>query len=613
MTATSEVAPRPDDAEGDSAPVTTDAVTTGAAALPAKAGRAEARWLRGLQGEARRPLAVAIGAPLAAGVLVVLQAWTLSGVLDGAVVHGVPAAALVPGVLLFAVFIIGRAVLGRIGEGAGLIAAERIKQTLRSRLHARLMAESPVWVRARPSGALAAVLMEQVEAVDGFFARFLPAMIGAAILPVAFAVAVMPFDLLAGGLFFITDPLIPLFMALVGWGAEAASRQHLNAFARLSGFFADRVRGITTLKLYGRAAAEAETVRAASEDLHQRTLRVMRIAFLSSAVLEFFAALGVAGVALYIGLTFLGLIGHWGDPLTLRIGLFALLMAPEVYLPLRVLAAHYHDRANTLAAVNEITAAFGTLPDVAAPPPAAAVPAVPVRPARAAGLTLSGFCLTTPDGSRTLVGPAGLVIGAGDTVALLGESGAGKSSLLEALARLRPFSGTALLGGEPLADIPEADLRARMAILGQRPHLFRGTIADNVRLGSHAAGDDAVAQAARLAQVSAFADRLASGLQTFVGERGHGLSGGEAQRVALARIFLRAPDIILLDEPTAHLDHETEAKVLDAILAFARGRTLVIATHSAAVAARMGRVIRLDHGTLTEASAPYPQTSSSRA
>lgn len=601
MTAPSDVAPAPGDAGTDSA-----AAPSG---LPAKAGRTEARWLRSLQGEARRALAIAIAAPLVAGVLVVLQAWTLSSVLDSAVVHGVPAGALVPGVVLFATFIIGRAVLGRIGEGAGLAAAERIKETLRRRLHARLMGESPAWLRARPSGALAAVLMEQVEAVDGFFARFLPAMIAAAVLPIAFAVVVMPFDLVAGGLFFITAPLIPLFMALVGWGAEAASRQHLNAFARLSGFFADRVRGITTLKLYGRADAEVATVRAASEDLHQRTLKVMRIAFLSSAVLEFFAALGVAGVALYIGLTFLHLIGHWGDPLTLKIGLFALLMAPEVYLPLRVLAAHYHDRANALAAVNEISAAFGTLPDVAvapAAPTAATSPAIPVERRSAQAIDLETFRLRTPDGGRTLMGPLDLSIGAGETVALLGESGSGKSSLLEALARLRAFSGTVRIGGNDLETMAEVSLRSELALLGQRPHLFRGTIADNIRLGSPQADDDAVAEAARLAQVAPFAARLSGGLATRIGERGHGLSGGEAQRVALARIFLRNPSIILLDEPTAHLDAETEARVLDAVLAFGHGRTLIIATHSAAVAARAGRIIRIGNGGLHEPAAARP-------
>lgn len=570
-----------------------------AAALPRKPGRAESRWLRGLQGHARGPLMIAIAAPLVAGVLVVFQAFLLAHVLDRAISGHAPARDLLPGVIAFALIIIGRALIGRVGEEAGAVAAERIKALLRRSLFSHLMAAPPAWVRGRASGAMASVLMEQVEAIDGFFSRFLPAMIAAAVLPIAFAVTVMPFEPIAGLLFFVSAPMIPLFMALVGWGAEAASRRHLNAFARLSGFFADRVRGIATLKLYGRAEAEADAVKAASDDLHQRTLAVMRIAFLSSAVLEFFAALGVAGVALYIGLTYLDLISIWSVPLTLQIGLFCLVMAPEVYLPLRVLAAHYHDRANALAAVNEIGAAFDSLPAVDAEPESAPAPApAAAHPVAALGLDIGRLRLATPDDARMLLDGVDLAIAPGEHVAIIGESGIGKSTLIEALCRLRAFEGDIRLGGRALADIDEAELRATMAVLGQRPHLFRGTLADNIRLGRREADDAAVAEAARLAGVSAFADSLPDGLATFVGERGHGVSGGEAQRVALARIFLRDPAIILLDEPTAHLDGDTERRVLDAVVAFARGRTLVVATHSPAVAQRMDRIFRIAGGGL---------------
>lgn len=583
-------------------PLTADSVpgeAPEAAALPRKPGRAESRWLRGLQGHARGPLTVAIAAPLVAGVLVVFQAFLLAHVLDRAISGHAAAADLLPGVIAFALLIIGRALIGRVGEEAGAVAAERIKALLRRSLFASLMAAPPAWVRGRASGAMASVLMEQVEAIDGFFSRFLPAMIAAAVLPIAFAVTVMPFEPIAGLLFFVSAPMIPLFMALVGWGAEAASRRHLNAFARLSGFFADRVRGIATLKLYGRAEAEADAVKAASDDLHQRTLAVMRIAFLSSAVLEFFAALGVAGVALYIGLTYLDLISIWSLPLTLQTGLFCLVMAPEVYLPLRVLAAHYHDRANALAAVNEIGAAFDSLPAIEAEPGNAAAPApAAAHPVAALGLDIGRLRLSTPDGARMLLDGVDLAIAPGEHVAIIGESGIGKSTLIEALCRLRAFEGDIRLGGRALADIDEAELRATMAVLGQRPHLFRGTLADNIRLGRRDASDAAVAEAARLAGVSAFADSLPDGLATFVGERGHGVSGGEAQRVALARIFLRDPAVILLDEPTAHLDGDTEHRVLDAIAAFARGRTLVVATHSPAVAQRMDRIFRIAGGGL---------------
>src|SRR5690606_21968346 len=233
-------------------------------------------------------------------------------------------------------------------ERASARAAERIKQSVRLALFERLLAQGPAWSRTRVSGELASAVVDQVDALDGFFSRYLPAVIAAAVLPPAFAVAVLPFD-------------------LVGWGAEAASRRHLRAFARLSGFFADRLRGLVTLKLYGRAEAEGQAVAAASEALRRRTMAVLRIAFLSSAVLEFFAALGVAGIAVYFGLTYLGFLDLRATPLTLQTGFFCLLMAPEVYAPLRQFAAHYHDRAAARAAVAQIAQVFDGLPEAAAP------------------------------------------------------------------------------------------------------------------------------------------------------------------------------------------------------------------------------------------------------
>src|SRR5690606_33449925 len=264
-----------------------------------------------------------------------------------------------------AALILARAALAWLGERAGARAAGAVGQGGRLGLFDRRGAHGPQWSRARVSGGLASAIVDQVEALDGFFSRYLPSAVAAAVLPVAFAVVLLPLDIVAGLLLLVTAPLIPLFMALVGWGAEAASRRHLQAFARLSGFFADRLRGLSTLKLYGRAEAEARSVAAASDAVRRRTMAVLRIAFLSSAVLEFFAALGVAGMAVYFGLTYLGFLDVRGSPLTLHVGFFCLLMAPEAYAPLRQFAAHYHDRAAARAAVSQIAAAFDGLPDPA--------------------------------------------------------------------------------------------------------------------------------------------------------------------------------------------------------------------------------------------------------
>ncbi|OAD14746.1 thiol reductant ABC exporter subunit CydD [Achromobacter insolitus] len=567
-----------------------------------KPPRAQSRWLMALAKAARLPLMLAGAAPLVSGALLVVQAWLLASVLDAAIVRDVPRQDLLSDILAIAGLMLLRACITWAGERAGADAAERIKRHVRQSLFNRLVRKGPYWSRGQASGELASAVVDQVEALDGFFAKYLPAMAAAAMLPVAFSVVLLPMDVIAGLVLLITAPLIPLFMALVGWGAQGASRRHLRAFARLSGFFADRLRGLSTLKLHGRAEAEAASVVAASDALRQRTMSVLRIAFLSSAVLEFFAALGVAGVAVYIGLTYLGFLDLRWSPLTLQAGLFCLLMAPEVYAPLRQFAAHYHDRAAALAAVSQISLLFDGLPqegDVSAE--TVSDGRQPARQGGGAALAIAGLHLDAPGRSQAVLSDAGLTLAAGEHAALMGPSGIGKSSLIEAIARLRPFEGDIRIDGLRLPEWDEAALRERVALIGQKPQLLAGSIADNIRLGRPDASDAELQAAARRACVLEFADALPQGLATPLGGRGHGLSGGQAQRVALARLFLRDPGLILLDEPTAHLDEATQARVLDAILEFSSGRTLLLATHAPAVAARLGRTLRVAAGKVEDA------------
>ncbi|MBD9383574.1 thiol reductant ABC exporter subunit CydD [Achromobacter sp. ACM02] len=575
-----------------------------------KPPREQSRWLMALAKTARLPLMLAGAAPLVSGALLVVQAWLLASVLDAAIVRQAPRQELLGDILAIAGLMLVRACISWAGERAGADAAERIKRHVRLSLFRRLVQKGPYWSRGQASGELASAVVDQVEALDGFFAKYLPAMAAAAMLPVAFSVVLLPMDVIAGLVLLITAPLIPLFMALVGWGAQGASRRHLRAFARLSGFFADRLRGLSTLKLYGRAEAEAESVVAASDALRQRTMSVLRIAFLSSAVLEFFAALGVAGVAVYIGLTYLGFLDLRWSPLTLQAGLFCLLMAPEVYAPLRQFAAHYHDRAAALAAVSQISLLFDGLPQAGdaatdGAPGAGKAAAGPGRVSESRGpgaaLAIAGLNLDAPGRSQAVLADAGLTLAPGEHAALMGPSGIGKSSLIEAIARLRPFQGDIRIDGVPLPDWGEGALRQRVALIGQKPQLLTGSIADNIRLGRPEASDAEVQTAARRACVLEFAEALPQGLATQLGGRGHGLSGGQAQRVALARLFLRDPGLILLDEPTAHLDEGTQARVLDAILEFSAGRTLLLATHAPAVAARLGRTLQVVGGKVEDA------------
>ncbi|MET3901259.1 ATP-binding cassette subfamily C protein CydD [Devosia sp. UYZn731] len=563
--------------------------------------KAISQWLRSLSRHGGTALRWAMALPLVGGALLVAQAYLLADLLHRAVVDHQTWATLGSRVALLGLVLLTRMLIAVIAEVLAVRAAEAIKARLRQTLGRHLLDQAPTWTAARSSGALSSAMIEQSEALDGYFVRYLPAMVQATVLPLAFAAVALPIDWMVALIFLFTAPLIPVFMALAGLGAEAAGKAQASALSRLSGRFADRIRGLTTLKLFGRADAETVAVRSASEELRLRTMRVMRIAFLSSAVLEFFAALGVAGVALYIGLTLLDLVSLRGSELTLRAGLFCLLMAPEVYQPLRLLAAHYHDRANAKAAAAEIAAQFGRWPNTGGA--ISVIPASPVKPARVAGLELVGVSITTP-GGRSVMHDANLAVEPGVHVAILGASGIGKSTTLEAIAGLREFGGSILIDQTPLGEIAESDLRQRIAMLGQRPRIFAGSIADNIRLGRRDACHVAVRLAAQRACVTGFADALPNGLATVIGDNGLGLSGGEIQRIALARIYLRDPALILLDEPTAHLDSMTETMVLDGLLDFAIGRTLLVATHAPVVAARMDKVFRIAGGRILPAPRP---------
>ncbi|MGE7370396.1 thiol reductant ABC exporter subunit CydD [Neorhizobium sp. NPDC001467] len=537
-------------------------------------------------------LIAAITLPVISGLLLIAQVMVLSDVLGRAIADGVPLVELWSSLGWLAMILLARISLSTWSERLSSAASEAIKARLRDELIGRLLERKGEWVRSRSSGSLAATLVEQVEALDGYFARFLPAMVQAMILPLALAVAVMPVDIVVGLLFLLTAPMIPLFMALVGWGAEAAGNAQAGALSRLSAYFGDRLRGLKTLKLFGRMEAEEQAMRRATEELRQRTQRVLRIAFLSSAVLEFFAALGVAGVALYVGLTYLDMLSLRAEPLTLNAGLLCLLIAPEVYQPLRLLAAHYHDRANAMAAVGEIDRMFGATEETAAEqqvqPEAQSTPhwhgTLPVVSAEA-------LTLHAPGSGTALLLDASLALTPGSRTALVGSSGIGKSTLLKALAGMIQATGSIRLAGRSLAEIDDDELPGLVTLIGQKPYLFHGTIAANIRFARPSATEEEVIAAAQSACVSSFAVTLPDGLDTMIHDGGVGLSGGEAQRVALARMFLIDSPILLLDEPTAHLDPRTEQDVLNNILAFATGKTLLVATHSPAVARRMDQVV----------------------
>ncbi|MET7142726.1 thiol reductant ABC exporter subunit CydD [Xanthomonas sp. PPL139] len=555
------------------------------------------RWLDALAAAARGRQRLAASAISVSGALLIVQSGAIAWLVQALLVERRELAQALPAFGLLALMLVLRAGLGAAAQRAAGDVADAAKLELRRRVYRQLLQRGPLWLRGQRNGELGELLLAHGDALDGYYAGYRPARWEVSVVPLLIVLAVAWSDWVVGLILLFTAPLVPIFMMLVGWGAEAAGRRQLRELARMGGHFADRLKGLGLLRLYGRGDDELRGIADAAEGVRERTLKVLRIAFLSSTVLEFFASVSVAIVALYLGLSYLGMIALHGSVPTLGTGVFCLLLAPEFYAPLRRLAAHYHDRANALAAAAEVERLLEGLPPATDAPAAreegvvepndvatAPVAAPAVIASRAAPLVQARALRLRPVGARCdALQDLDFDLDAGQRLALVGPSGSGKSTLLEALAGwLSPRAGTLQV---------RAGLRIGYA--GQRPYLFHGSIADNLRLADPQASEAQLHAAAEAAQVLRFAARLPQGLDTPIGERGFGLSGGEARRIGLARLLLRDPELLLLDEPTAFLDADTEAALLRTLAAFARGRSVIVATHSEAAMRWADAVLRL--------------------
>ena len=537
---------------------------------------------------ARSFLAVTAVLGAAVTTLVLAQAWLL-GSLVAAAVEERGLDGLRTGLLLLLLVVLARAALAWVQEEAAGRCAARLAADLRRVVLARVAQRPRAAVTGdgpgRGTGATAALLTAGLTGLDGYVAKFLPQLVLATTVPVAVVVQLAFLDPISAVLVGLTLPLVPVFMVLVGMHTRASADRQWRRLAMLSGHFLDVVRGLPTLKVFGRARAQAETVGRVADEHREATGQVLRVAFLSALVLELIATLSVAVVAVGVGLRLMD------GALDLRTALVVLVLAPEAYLPVRAVGASFHASADGLAAAAEAL-------DLAAAPVEGddRDGVLPVPDLRAVDLVLVGVEARPDPAGPDVLGGLTLTVRAGQTTAVMAPSGAGKTTLLSLLAGFRsPDSGAVLVDGVPADRLDLAAWRRQLAWLPQRPVLEPGTVADNVRLGDPNATDDEVAEALRAAALDS-AD-LAQGIETSVGDGGAGLSAGQRQRVAVARLLLRVRRrdcaLVLLDEPTAGLDAGTEARVVASLRRELAGRTVVVATHRVAPAAAADQVVGL--------------------
>ena len=544
-------------------------------------------WLKAQSKAVRKPILLAAIAGISNGLGVIVQSAVLAFMLQAIIIDKLPWASLMTPFLVLAGVFILRSVCVYWQQTWGFDAGAHVRASVRKQLFDTFLTLGPAGLKQRHGGELAAVTLEQVDALENYFTRYLPQQMIVGVLPLIMIIVVMPVNWVVGLIFLLTGPLVPVFMALVGMGAASANRNQFLAMARMSGYFLDRLQGLATLKLFGQAHQELANINTIADGFREKTMAVLRIAFLSSAILEFFSAVAVALVAVYVGLGLLGQI-HFGPAghISLSEALFVLLLAPEFFMPLRQLAINYHDRAAALGATDAILAILEQDTEVLA-----------TGDSHPSSTHLIEFnAVSKSYGERQVLTAITLHIAAGEKIALVGESGAGKTTLLNLLLGFEaPTEGHVLLNG--LAVNRECAAQA-ISWVGQNAYIFHGSIKDNIALADPEASEQRIIDAAQAAGVTEFSEQLPEGLLTQIGERGYGLSGGQVQRIALARAFLKNAGIILLDEPTANLDAANKTLLLDVIDRLFIDKTLIIATHDPVVIERMDRRIELKQGRL---------------
>lgn len=576
----------------------------------------EKRLLREV-GNLRFLLTLAAGLGTLGGVAVIAQAQTLARLINGAFLDRKPLVALASLLILFAVVALVRAALAWLADVAAHAISYRARGHLRARLIQRLFVLGPSYIRGKRTGEIANTLTEGIESLDSYVAGYLPQMALAVTSPLLILLVVFPLDPLSGLVLLLSAPVIPVFMALIGMLSERMMQRRWGTLSWMSAHFLDVLQGLTTLKLFGRDQAQVAKVRAISDRFRVATMQVLRVAFLSSLVMELAATLSTAVVAVEIGVRLLS------GGIAFEPALFVLMLAPEFYLPMRALGARRHAAMAAKAATGSIAAILDA-PTAAIPTTGDVAPVLSPAPARAwQTLAFEQVSYTyiadadvdidddtddeAPDGRRDALSRCSFAVRRGEHVALVGPSGAGKSTIASLLLRfIEPTSGAITLDGVALSAIAPDVWREQITWVPQMPYLFNTTVTENIRLARPGATMDEVVAAVRAAQAEDFVAALLQGYDTILGERGVRLSGGQAQRIALARAFLCDTPVLILDEATSHLDPECEAAVQAALERFAVGRTVIAITHHLEALGAVDRVLVMRHGHIVKDEAVSP-------
>lgn len=553
------------------------------------------RWLKQQSASAKPWLRLLMLLGFLHGLIIVSQAWILASILHSLIIENTARDALQTYFALLILTVILKTVLAWAREKVGFLFGASIRRQIRGIVLDRLERLGPAWIQGKPAGSWATMILEQIEDMQDYYARYLPQMALAGIIPVLVLATVYPINWAAGLILTVTAPLIPLFMALVGLGAADANRRNFLALSRLSGSFLDRLRGLDTLRLFHRAKAETKDMQNASNDLRMRTMDVLRLAFLSSAVLEFFTSVSIAVVAVYFGFSYLGELtfGSYGLEVSLFAGFLVLILAPEFFQPLRDLGTFYHAKAQAIGAAESLIVFMNDSSEI--------------RKTGEKILNTDGditllardLVILSSDG-KVLAGPLNFMITPGERIALVGHSGAGKSSLLNVLLGFLPYQGSLTINNLELRDIQPQSWRNHISWVGQNPHLPEQTIRENILLAKPDASEQQLLSAAERAFVSEFMHLLPNGLDTVIGDSAARLSVGQAQRVAVARALLIPNRLLLLDEPTASLDATSERLVMQALNQASMHQTSVLVTHRLADAINYSTIWVMDNGALVQ-------------